>query len=211
MRNSVLARLAGAAMITIAFSVAAHAQSAPQTTDKPAPAKKQKTTPKPAQKVWTEDNISTIRTQADKAIDASDRQQQAATEAAAAQEASEKQSAADSSKPPAKKAPLSQAKSVEDADAKIAWEKRDIQGQEEYIASLQERLSSATPEQRAHLQQLIEQHKQWIVDTQKEMQGLEEQKKAFQNPKKPAAPAEPAPPPADAPANTSAEAQPPSQ
>ena len=211
MRNSVLARIATAATITIAFSVTALAQSGSQTPDKPASAKKQKTAPKPAHKVWTEDNISTIRTQSDKAIDASDHQQQAATEAAAAQEASEKQSAADLSKPPAKKAPLSQAKSVEDADAKIAWEKRDIQGQEEYIASLQERLSSATPEERAHLQQLIDTHKQWIIDTQKEMQGLEEQKKAFQNPKKPAAPAEPAPAPADAPANTSAEAQPPSQ
>lgn len=222
MRNSALARIAAAATITIAFSVAAQAQSEPKATDK-TPAKKQKPAPKPTHKVWTEDNISTVRTQADAVIDAQDRQTVNNAAAAQAEEASEKQPAADPSKPPAKKAPLSQAKSVEDADAKIAWEKRDIQGQEEYIAGLEQRLSSATPEERAHLQQTIEQHKQYIVESRKEMQGLEEQKKEFQNPKKPAAPAPaaqapakpateaPAPAPADSDSATSAESQPPSR
>lgn len=217
MKNSLLARIATAAAMTMAFSLAAYAQGESQATDK-APAKKQKPAPKPAHKVWTEDNISTIRTQADVTIDAQDRQTVNNAAAAQEQEASEKQPAADPSKPPAKKAPLSQAKSVEDADAKITWEKRDIQGQEEYIASLEQRLSSATPEERAHLQQLIELHKQYIVDTRKEMQGLEEQKKEFQNPKKPAAPApaQPAPAasapaPADSDSATSAESQPPSR
>src|SRR5262249_39131815 len=199
---------ATASTLVFALAGAAQAQSASQTTDNTAPAKKQKPAPKTAHKVWTEDNISTVRTQADKVIDSSDRQQQAANEAAvtAAQEAAQKQQAGGDPAKPVKKAPLSQAKSAEDAQAKIEWEKRDIQGQEEYIASLEERLSSATPEEKAHLQQLIAQHKQIIVDTQREMQGLEEQKKAFQNPNKPAAPASEAPA-----ATTSAEAQPPSQ
>lgn len=214
MRNLLIVRIAVASTMTIAFSLAAHGQSEPQAKNKTSAAKKQKPAPKPAHKVWTEDNIGSVRKQSDVIIDAQDRQTVNAA-AQEAQEASEKQPAGDSSKPPAKKAPLSQAKSAEDADAKIAWEQRDIQGQEETIANLQQRLDSATPQERAHLQQLIEQHKQYLADTRKEMHGLEEQKKEFQNPKKPAAPtpvapATPAPAPADSDSSTSAEAQPPS-
>ena len=203
MKNSSLARFATASSIVIAFSVAALPQSAPQATNKRAPIKKQKPAPT-THKVWTEDDISTVRRPADRYIDASDRQSQAANSAASVQDASAKQPVEAPAKP-AKKAPLSQAKSANDAEAKIGWEERDIRGQEEYIASLQQRLASATPEERAHLEQLIEQHKQIIVDTRKEMQGLEEQKKNFE--KKPEAPAAtPAPAPSAA-----EEAQPPSQ
>jgi len=202
MRTTLFARFGTAAMLLISFAVATQAQSEPQPAGKAAQTAKQKPAAK-SHKVWTEDNISNVRTQADKVIDASDRQQQAANEAAAtaAEGASQKQPSGDAK--PVKKAPLSQAKSAEDAEAKIEWEKRDIQGQEEFIASLEERLSSATPEEKAHLQQLIVLHKQYIVDTQKEMQGLVEQKKNFQ--KNPSAASEPAAP------VTSAEAQPPSQ
>ena len=206
MRKKLLAGFVTASTLVFALAGAAQAQSASQTTDNTRPAKKQKPAAKTAPKVWTEDNISTVRTQADKVIDASDRQQQAANDAAAAaQDAAQKQPSGDPAKP-VKKAPLSQAKSAEDAQAKIEWEKRDIRGQEEYIASLEGRLSSATPQERAHLQQLIVLHKQYIVDTQKEMQGLEEQKRNFQ--KKPSAPAAAPEPPAPV---ASAEAQPPSQ
>jgi|SRR5215831_833806 len=206
MRNSLLAQFAAASTIVIAFSGAAQAQSAAsQTAGQTAPTKKQKPAPK-THKVWTEDDISTVRRPSDKYIDASDRQSQAGQSAASVEDTSVKQPAEDGVKP-VHKAPLSQAKSAGDADAKIAWEKRDIQGQEEYIQSLQQRLASATPQERAHLEQLIEQHKQIIVDTRKEMQGLEEQKKNFET--KPAAPAA-APAPTPAPA-ASEEAQPPPQ
>jgi hypothetical protein len=187
MRNRLLLRVAAASTMTIAFSFVAQAQSEPQKISKPAKpqTKQQKTaTAAKAHKVWTEDDISTVRTPADALIDARDRQATAQTtqtagDAAAAQSASGKQLAANPSKP-TKAPPLSQAKSVEDAEAKIAWEQRDIQGQEESIASLEERLASATPEERAHLQQLIEQHKQYMAESRKEMQGLQEQKKNFQ-------------------------------
>jgi hypothetical protein len=208
MRTRALLRAAAASTMMIAFSVAAQAQSEPQKVTKSARTKQKPATLTKTHRVWTEDDISTVRTQADKVIDASDRQRQGATEAAAAHEASEKQDVRDPAKPPAKKPPLSQAKSAEDADAKIGWEKRDIQGQEEYIAGLEQRLPSATPEERAHLQQLIATHKQYIVESQKEMQGLEEQKRNFQKPSAAHAPV------SDAPASdaaTSAESQPPSQ
>jgi hypothetical protein len=208
MRTRALLRAAAASTMMIAFSVAARAQSEPQRVTKPARTKQKTAMPTKTHKVWTEDDISTVRTQADKVIDASDRQRQGAAEAAAAHEASEKQGVRDPAKLPAKKPPLSQAKSADDADAKIGWEKRDIQGQEEYIAGLEQRLPSATPEERAHLQQLIATHKQYIVESQKEMQGLEEQKRNFQKPSAAHVPA------SDAPASdaaTSAESQPPSR
>lgn len=203
MRNMSFARFVTASMFVIATAALAQAQNASQTTNTAQPAKQKQASK--SHKVWTEDNISTVRTQSDKVIDSNDRQQQAAIEAAAAaQDAAQKQAAGDPAAKPVKKAPLSQAKSAEDAEAKIEWEKRDIQGQEEYISSLEERLSSATPEEKAHLQQLIVLHKQYIADTQKEMQGLVEQKKNFQKNPNPSAAEPPAP-------VASAEAQPPSQ
>jgi len=200
MRNSALLRAAAVSTMAIAFSAAAHAQSEPQKVTKPAKSQAKRQKPATAAKahtVWTEDNISSVRTPADVLIEAKDRQATAQTTQAAgdaaAQPASGKQPAANPSKP-TKVPPLSQAKSVEDADAKIGWEQRDIQGQEETIANLEERLASATPEERAHLQQLIEQHKQYMAESRKEMQGLQEQKKNFQTktatPAPAAAPAE---------------------
>jgi hypothetical protein len=198
MKKNLLPRIATAMTIS-AFSLAAYAQSGPQT-DKTAPPKKTKPA---AHKVWTEDDLSTVRTAADRHIDAVDRQRRAADEAQVVLDAAAKKPA-DGAVKSQKMPPLAQAKSTDDAEAKIAWEQRDIQGQKEYIARLEERLDSATPDERAHLQQLIEQHKQIIVETQKEMQGLEQQKKNFQ--KKP---------PASAAATdstvTSAEARPPSE
>ena len=202
MRNRALLRAAAVSTMAIAFSAAAHAQSEPQKVTKPAKSQAKQQKPATAAKahtVWTEDNISSVRTPADVLIEAKDRQATAqATQAAgdaAAQPASGKQLAANPSKP-TKAPPLSQAKSVEDAEAKIAWEQRDIQGQEETIANLEERLASATPEERAHLQELIQQHRQYIAESRKEMQGLQEQKKNLQT--KPGTPA-PAAAPAEQP------------
>jgi hypothetical protein len=45
---------------------------------------------------------------------------------------------------------------------------------------MQGELEQAPPEQKEHIQKLIEQHKQILADTKKELQGLQEQKKDFQ-------------------------------
>jgi len=71
---------------------------------------------------------------------------------------------------------------VDDAEKKIAWEQRDIQGQLETIDRLQQELGQATPERKEHLQQLIEQHKQILAETRKEMTGLQDQKKQLEKP-----------------------------
>jgi hypothetical protein len=189
MKNSSLLRAAVASIILIGFSAAAHAQSEPQ---KKNPAQSQKPAAKP-HKVWTEDNLSTVRTPADMYIEAQDRQSTTAANAnatatASVQTAAEKQPAANSQKP-AKTPPLAHAKSADDADFKIEWEKKDIQGQEEYLVRMQNELEQAPPEQKEHIQKLIEQHTQILADTRKELQGLEEQKKDFQ--KSPAAQSSP--------------------
>jgi hypothetical protein len=193
MRNTSVLKAVVATAIVLGFSVTAHAQSEPQKIEKTTPAQSQKPASKP-HKVWTEDNLSTVRTPADTYIEVKDRQAASTATAASGQAASEKQPAANSQKP-SKTPPLSHAKSVEDADFKIGWEKRDIQGQEEYLATMQQRLDQAPPDQKEHIQKLIEQHKQILADTQNELKGLEDQKKDFQkNPAGQAAAAQPQPP-----------------
>jgi len=177
MKKSPVFRAAAASAILLGFSVAAHAQSEPQKTDKPVPAQGQKPAKKP-HKVWTDDNLSAVRTPQTAYIAATDKQSPAGTPAA--QDASEKQPVAGSQKP-GKVAPLSHAKSLEDAENKIEWEKRDIQGQEEYLVRMQGELEQAPPDQKEHIQKLIEQHKQILADTRNELKGLEDQKKDFQN------------------------------
>ena len=193
MKNSSLLRAVIASTLVIGFSATAYAQSEPQKKDTTTSAQSQKPAAKP-HKVWTEDNLSTVRTQADNYIEAKDRQSTTAVNATASvQTAAEKQPAGNSQKP--NTAPLAHAKSAQDADFKIEWEKKDIQGQEEYLARMQGELEQASPEQKEHIQKLIEQHKQILADTQKELQGLQEQKKDFQkNPAAQTAPAGSQPP-----------------
>ncbi len=176
MRTNSVWKAAVAAALVLGFSTVVRAQSEPQKNDKPAPAQNQKPVPKP-HKVWTDDNLSAVRTPATAYMAATDKQ--SPTGAPAAQEASEKQPVAGSQKP-TKAPPLSHAKSVEDAENKIEWEKRDIQGQEEYLVRMQGELEQAPADRKEHIQKLIEQHQQILADTRNELKGLEEQKKDFQ-------------------------------
>src|SRR5437867_2625180 len=114
MRNISMLRAAVASTILIGFSSAAHGQSEPQKKSKTAPAQAQQPASR-AHKVWTEDNLSSVRTPADSYVEAKDRQAaNSAVATASAQPASDKQSAANSQKP-AKTPPLAHAKSVDDA------------------------------------------------------------------------------------------------
>jgi len=179
MKNRSLLRAVVASTILIGFSATAYAQSEPQKKNAAA-SRSQKPASKP-HKVWTEDNLSTVRTPADNYVEAKDRQSTSTTAAnasASTQTAAEKPGA--NSQQPVKTPPLAHAKSAGDADFKIEWEKKDIQGQEEYLVRMQGELEQAPPEQQEHIQKLIEQHKQILADTKKELQGLQEQKKDFQ-------------------------------
>jgi len=183
--NSLFLATAACAMV-LGLSAGARAQSDSQKPAQQHSAKKP-VAPKrrrPAQvtpaaekhKVWTEDDMAGMRTPADHYIDM-EAARSTANVPAANQVNTAKGTTATNSGKPAGPAPLAVAKSAGDADAKIAWEERDIQGQRETIDQLQQQLASAPPEQREHLQDLIKQHNQYIVECQKEIQGLQQQKK----------------------------------
>jgi hypothetical protein len=182
-RNGLLLNVILAVATAAALAALANAQSDSQKSATPA---KYRKTPKkqapaaPTHKVWTEDDLATVRTAADSYAEKATAQAQAA-EAATQQADAAKQTSAEPAKP-SKVAPLAHANSVDDADKKIAWEQRDIQGQEETIARLQQELGQATPDRKEHLQQLIEQHKQILADTRRELAGLQAQKKQFEKP-----------------------------
>jgi len=134
-------------------------------------------------KVWTEDDLATVRTPADSYAERETAQAQAATAATQQQQQTDaaKQTSATSAKPP-KTPPLAHANSVDDADKKIAWEERDIQAQEEFIDRTQRELDQAPSDQREHLQKVIEENKQILADTRKELAGLQAQRKQLEKP-----------------------------
>ena len=140
---------------------------------KTAPQEKQaKSAPaKPAPKVWTGDDLTSLRTSADDFA----RQQQAEAAAAAA---TQKPAAAKSAPAGPQDHPplLSNPKTPEAADDMIAWEDRDLAAQQEYLERLKSQLENAPPDQQAHLQQTIQDEIQTIAKIQAEKQGLIQQK-----------------------------------
>ncbi|HEV2488261.1 MAG TPA: hypothetical protein VGT03_00510 [Candidatus Acidoferrales bacterium] len=164
--------LAWAPAVTVArqSSQSPSAQASQQSTASP----DQKAKPAPAKtaKVWTEDDISSVRTPTDNYMDQEQTQAAAAT-AAATQKPHAAANAAKPDQPPM----LSNPKTVADADKMIAWEQRDIDSQQEYLEKLQKQVEDAPPDQRAHLQDWIAQEIKTIADTRREMEGLQTQKK----------------------------------
>lgn len=142
----------------------------PQTTQKPLEK------PKPAaksSKVWTEDDISSVRTPADDYMDVV----RAQTAAAAAATANQPKAAATNAAKPDQPPLLSNPKTVDSADKMIAWEQRDIDSQQEYLQKLQSQLATAPDDQKAHIQAWIDQEIKTIADTKREQAGLVAQKK----------------------------------
>ncbi|HEV2289177.1 MAG TPA: hypothetical protein VGR81_09520 [Candidatus Acidoferrales bacterium] len=136
----------------------------------------QKTKPaaaKPA-KVWTDDDITSLRTPEDVYREEQAQAAQAATAAKPSQSAAAK-------KPQVGAAPaLSSPKTVADADKMIAWEQRDIDSQQQYVNKLQDELSKAPASQQDQLQNLLQQRIQILNDTRKEMEGLAAQKQQLE-------------------------------
>jgi hypothetical protein len=175
MRNKLLFQTMVAAVVALGFSLGARAQSNSQ---KPAPQQEQKPAAK-THKVWTSDDLGTLRSPADLYLEKE--QKQADEEAAAAQQAADSKQAA-SPKPAKKAAPprLSNPKTPESADEMIAWEDRDIQAQTEYLAQLKQQLAEAPPEDKARLEKLVQERVQILAGTRQEREGLAGQKKELQ-------------------------------
>lgn len=126
--------------------------------------------------VWTDDNISSVRSASDIYLE----QKRAADAAAATQ-------AANAAKPAPKPSPkdhapasLSNPKTAQDADGMIAWENRDIAAQQQFLQELQKRIDSAPPDEKARLQQDLQAHAQTLAETQKERDELVTQKQQLE-------------------------------
>jgi len=184
MKTSVLMSAIVALAVALGASSVVMAQDSSQKSALPAkhrkPTKPREPAPK-AHKVWTEDDLTTVRKPADIYAD---KEATRAEAAAGAQKQTDDATQTAAAKPTKALpvAPLAHANSVDDADKKIAWEQRDIEGQEEFIDRLQQELSEAPPDRREHLQKLIEEHNRILADTRKELAGLQAQKKELEKP-----------------------------
>ncbi|MGH9780373.1 MAG: hypothetical protein ACRD33_01020, partial [Candidatus Acidiferrales bacterium] len=141
---------------------------------------KQKQEAKPASaksaKVWTADDLTSLRSPSDTYVE--EKQAQAAEAAAAS--AAKQQAAAKPAKPVAGPPMLSNPKTPDDADKMIAWENRDITSQQEYVEILKKRLETAPADQKEHLQQVLRERIQIVAATQKERDGLAADKQALE-------------------------------
>jgi hypothetical protein len=174
MRNSLHFRMVLAAAVAVGFSAAAQAQGDSQ---KPAArAERQKPASK-SHKVWTNDDLGSVRAPADIYVDAKYTQ-------AAETDGSKQSAAAKPAKHVAAPA-LSNPKTVEDADKMIAWEKRDVDAQTEFVEKLKKQIDEAPQEDKERLKKLLQERTQILADTRAEMETLVGQKKELQ--KKPAA------------------------
>jgi hypothetical protein len=149
---------------------AAHAQSDPQ--KKTPPAKHAKPAAKP-HKVWTDDEVGSLRSPANAYMDAKYSQADAAAD-------SKEASAAVKPKPHVAAPALSNPKTVDDADKMIAWEKRDVDAQTEYVERLKKQIDEASQEDKERLKKVLQERIQILADTRGEMETLVQQKKELQ-------------------------------
>lgn len=188
MKNSFLFRTILASTAALGLSAPAFAQSNSQ--KKTPPAKQAKAAPKP-HKVWTDDEIGSLRSPANAYLDAK------YSQAARTGDSEQPEPAAAKPKPHTASPALSNPKTVDDADKMIAWEKRDVDAQTEYVERLKKQIEEAPQEDKERLKKVLQERIQILADTRGEMETLVQQKKELQ--KKAAA------------NSNSAAAQPPSQ
>jgi hypothetical protein len=178
MKRKIFITFGCAAILFAATGTSSLAQDAQDAKSSPAPAKDSSPAAK-KHKVWTDDEVSTLRTPEDNYVE----QQQAAEAAAAAAAAAAAQQA--KSTPKSEKhvgaAPaLSNPKSPEDADRMIAWENRDVDAQQEFIDKVRTQVEQATPETREALEKDLAKHIKMLENTKKERDALVTQKKELE-------------------------------
>lgn len=161
----------------------------------PAPAqtasKEQSPAPKKP-KVWTDDNITSVRSSSDLYQDEQEREK-AAQQASAPQQSATAPKSADSDA-----WPIPQAKTAKEADDLIATDKKNLQEQQEYIQQTEKELTTAPDSEKKRLQWRIQSRGDMVSRLQRDISALEKQKDALAKPAQPAA-------------NPSPTAQPPSQ
>jgi len=178
MKQQIFLTLGCAAILFAVTGTSLLAQEGQDANSSQAPAKNSSSASK-KHKVWTDDEVSSLRTPEDNYVE----QKQAAEAASAAAAAAAAEQA--KSKPKSDKhvgaAPaLSNPKSSADADRMIAWENRDVDAQQEFIDSLRTQLEQASPENRDQLDKSLTNHLKMLEDTKKERDALVAQKKELE-------------------------------
>src|SRR5258706_5071575 len=178
MRDRLLLRstiLAAAALLTASLS---NAQDATKESGQNASsARQQNARPKP-HKVWTDDDLGSIRSSGDVTIAAAQNPTIPANAEAAPPPTPAATSA--STAQAAGKQALSNPKTVEEADSMIAWEQRDIESQQEYVDRVQEQLDQAPADQREHFQKILAERQRILANVRLEQQQLITQKNQLQ-------------------------------
>jgi DNA repair exonuclease SbcCD ATPase subunit len=170
-----------AAIAALGLSAPALAQSDSQ--KKAPPAKQTKPAPKP-HKVWTDEEVGSLRTPADAYAEASAKQNAQAGDAQQPDTANQTSTSKQAQKgvpPPT----LTNPKSLEEADKMIAWENRDIAAQEEFLDRLKQDIAEAPADQKERLTKLLAQRTQVLANTRNELKNLQTKKRELE--KKPAA------------------------
>src|SRR6266849_4808899 len=190
MDNSLFLSAILASAAALGFSAPAFAQS--DSHKKTPPAKQTKPAPKP-HKVWTDDEVGSLRSPADAYAEASERQN---TQAGGAQEPGTANQTS-TSKQAQKGVPppiLTNPKSFEDADKMIAWENRDIAAQEEFLDRLKQQIAEAPADQKERLAKLLAQRTQVLANTRNELKNLQTKKRELAKPSAPSVTASAGPP-----------------
>jgi len=178
MRTGLLVRSTLLASTAFVATGLTFAQDATKQSGQKAPSAHQQKAPSKPRKVWTEDDLGSIRRRGDITVAAAQNPAMpVSADAAAAPAPAAKTSAAAQ---PAGKPALSNPKTAEEADSMIAWEQRDIDSQQEYVDRVQEQLDQAPPGQKEHFQKILAERQQILADTRREQQQLTAQKKSLQ-------------------------------
>ena len=180
-----------ASLLALSFGLTGKATLAQVATPRPTPVSEKVTDPPKAapakpHKVWTDDDVTTLRTPADHYADHQEAAQEEATAAAKTKADAAKSATAPASYPEGVKpahAALSDPKSTEEADKMIAWEKRDLDAQSEYIRQMQERASNSSGAERDHCLAEKARMEGVMAQTQQEVKALKTQRAELEKPK----------------------------
>jgi len=178
MKHRIFLTLGRAAVLFAATGAPLFAQDSPQTAKSTPATAKDSSSPK-AHKVWTDDEVSTLRTPEDNYVEQK-QAAEAASAAAAAAAAEQAKSKPKIGKPVGAPPALSNPKSPADADRMIAWENRDVDAQEEFVDKLRTELEQASPEKRDQLEKNLAKRIQIVEDVKKERDALVAQKKELE-------------------------------
>ncbi len=182
MTNKLIFRGLLACSLTLAIAAGAAAQSDQGTN--PAVAARTKPAPK-SHKVWTNDEVGTLRTLEDEHIEAAQRQKERADEAAKQIAAANATSAETQVKPqekPALPSKFANAKTATEIGDVIAWEERDIASEQDYLVKIKKELDEAPPADRERLTKLLADKTRVLASTKEELKTFEEKKKSLEKP-----------------------------